>query len=308
MLIELGYALKSISSERVILVFNTISGDVSELPFDLRFKRVLTYNMGEHEKPALIRTKLRKAFKDALIGIFRYFEDSVEDNEKTKYLASLNASLTKIILFGEESRQRTVNPWAQEVLDSFESENSKIRMLAAEEMAFTIGITEKLEILINQLNEAIDSPRVVGREAWQNFNNLVDAAVGTAWQLKGQYIDTIPLHDNSKLQISEALGQKLRILTQDIARYEKSSDDLKDGLFDNVRYSVSEFAYIALQISYYNLNTIKPNLSAELREIAKPLHIIELRYEMSGNDSEVDFINEVKERLSKIESIMEGAI
>ena len=34
-LIELGYTLKSLRSERVVLVFNTAYGDMNELPFDL---------------------------------------------------------------------------------------------------------------------------------------------------------------------------------------------------------------------------------------------------------------------------------
>lgn len=44
-LIELGYALKSLGPERVILVFNRAFGKIEELPFDLRARRVLTYEM-----------------------------------------------------------------------------------------------------------------------------------------------------------------------------------------------------------------------------------------------------------------------
>ncbi len=44
-LIELGYALKALGHEKVILVFNQAFGKIEELPFDLRMRRVLTYNM-----------------------------------------------------------------------------------------------------------------------------------------------------------------------------------------------------------------------------------------------------------------------
>jgi hypothetical protein len=49
-LIELGYALKAVGPERVILVFNRAFGKIEELPFDLRMRRLIPYDMPESEK------------------------------------------------------------------------------------------------------------------------------------------------------------------------------------------------------------------------------------------------------------------
>lgn len=46
-LIELGYALKSLGDPRVVLVQNLAFGGPEMLPFDLRQKRVITYNSSE---------------------------------------------------------------------------------------------------------------------------------------------------------------------------------------------------------------------------------------------------------------------
>lgn len=46
-LLELGYALKTLGDARVILVMNTAFGSPHELPFDLRRKRVMTYELSE---------------------------------------------------------------------------------------------------------------------------------------------------------------------------------------------------------------------------------------------------------------------
>src|SRR5262249_46702508 len=48
-LIELGYAFKTLGHERVILVMNTAYGEIGKLPFDLSHRRVLTYEMSEQE-------------------------------------------------------------------------------------------------------------------------------------------------------------------------------------------------------------------------------------------------------------------
>jgi hypothetical protein len=44
-LIELGYALRAVGDERVILVFNTAYGEFEQLPFDLKMRRALPYYM-----------------------------------------------------------------------------------------------------------------------------------------------------------------------------------------------------------------------------------------------------------------------
>jgi len=154
-LIELGYALKSLRSERVVLVFNTAYGDVNELPFDLRFKRVLTYHMSESEEPSKVRSSLRATLKGAMQDIFEHLEETSKSEENSAYLTSLNQTLTRAILFGEESRQRDVNPWAQEVVDTFESSVGEVRELAADEVAAKLKVVDDLEVLADCLNEVV---------------------------------------------------------------------------------------------------------------------------------------------------------
>ncbi|WP_442487444.1 hypothetical protein [Halomonas litopenaei] len=70
-LIELGYAVKVLSWDRVILVMNTKYGNPELLPFDLRSRRVLTYNVSKDaEEKAPARNLLRKTLVVALKSIF----------------------------------------------------------------------------------------------------------------------------------------------------------------------------------------------------------------------------------------------
>jgi hypothetical protein len=67
-LIEVGYAIKSRSFSRLILVMNTHFGPVEALPFDLRGKRVMTYSSPpDAESRSLERTRLRGALTAALV-------------------------------------------------------------------------------------------------------------------------------------------------------------------------------------------------------------------------------------------------
>jgi len=69
-LIELGYALKTLGNARTILVANTANGPVESLPFDLGTKRVLTYHLplGTDDKPQQ-RMKLQESIEAALRAI-----------------------------------------------------------------------------------------------------------------------------------------------------------------------------------------------------------------------------------------------
>lgn len=66
-LIELGFALKSIGYERVVLVFNRAFGKIEDLPFDLRTRRLAIYNVSSESKDkAAERVKLEQLLEVAI--------------------------------------------------------------------------------------------------------------------------------------------------------------------------------------------------------------------------------------------------
>lgn len=66
-LIELGYALRSLGHEKIVLVFNTSFGKIEELPFDLRTRRLMTYTMSADGKNKTSeKLKLENQLEDAI--------------------------------------------------------------------------------------------------------------------------------------------------------------------------------------------------------------------------------------------------
>ncbi|MFZ5995690.1 MAG: hypothetical protein ACOYU4_11985 [Thermodesulfobacteriota bacterium] len=305
-LVELGYALKSLRSERVVLVFNTAFGDISELPFDLRFKRVLPYHMSKTTEPNTIRGSLTSALSGALKAIFKHIEQTSKSNKNSAYLTSLNQTLIKIILFGEESRDREINPWAQELVDHFEISTAETRNLAADVVAGEIEIIDKLEALADCLDEVVNYRKALGRESWEKFNSIVDQAVGQAWEIKNQQVDSVPLNEESMQEVPELIRQQTRQIQQWVERYSRTTENTKYRIFSDFLSNVSHAGYVLLQISYYKLDGISPQLSESLRSEARPLHLIENRYEMSGRESEDEVVEEVTKRLLSIEAVLGG--
>ncbi len=303
-LLELGYALSSLRSERVVLVFNTAFGDINELPFDLRFKRVLTYHMPDTGDSSAVRGSLTAALTTALRSIFTHIEEASRDKESSAYLASLNQALTQIILFGEESRNRPVNPWAQEVVDKFGASTGEIRKLAADVVAEELEMIDDLETLADCLAEVVDYPKTIGRESLDKFNSTVDKAVDKAWAIKRQHIDSLPLSEESKQQISELIREQIRQIQQWVTRYNRTTADMRYQVFSDFLSDISHSGYVLLQISYYRLDEIKPQLSEALRSDARYLHLIEFHYEESGRNSEDEIVNEVGTKLLSLEAAL----
>lgn len=73
-LLELGYAAAKLSWDNIICVYNLAYGDVDDLPFDLRTRRILTYKVDLETEKAEARTKLAKDLLQALKAILTQTE------------------------------------------------------------------------------------------------------------------------------------------------------------------------------------------------------------------------------------------
>lgn len=110
-LIELGYAMKALGHETIVLVFNKAFGKIEDVPFDLKMRRMITYECHEGGDYATVRKELTRDFKAALSGGLIASKKAEEPNEiiraienqftnkkvlLRRYLASLLSELEKI--------------------------------------------------------------------------------------------------------------------------------------------------------------------------------------------------------------------
>ncbi|NJC30376.1 hypothetical protein GGR79_001843 [Xanthomonas arboricola] len=68
---ELGYATRYLGEDRVLLICNTVHGDIEDLPFDIKHKYVLGYKLAEGADKAPIRNMLAAAIEDKIQPLFK---------------------------------------------------------------------------------------------------------------------------------------------------------------------------------------------------------------------------------------------
>lgn len=150
-LFELGYAVKCLGWDRVICVFNSDFGDVSELPFDLRNRRILTYKTSNISET---RKKLADIFKQIIDKNYYTLEQvqEVSDFYSIKIYSCFINIISRIIkvLYGSEtvcSFEAITN-----VLNMTPTEIN--RLLSHELLGFNLftSYDEQIKILTNELD------------------------------------------------------------------------------------------------------------------------------------------------------------
>jgi hypothetical protein len=123
-LIEVGYALRALGDEKVVLVLNTAFGAPEELPFDLKMRRAITYDMPESSadrstERKLLEAKLEAAMRSALAHLKQEPQRSPLGNalEAVRRLApdraiAIKQALAEILARLDEMRPKSVGAGA----------------------------------------------------------------------------------------------------------------------------------------------------------------------------------------------------
>ncbi|MEY2369870.1 hypothetical protein [Lysinibacillus capsici] len=111
-LIELGFASKVLGWERVICLFNTDYGNYIDLPFDLKFRRPLTYSLKGKEK-SKVKDNLKKVIKDTIQELYTkgMLNDELNDYLKMQVDTQIMSIINNLgkILCGYEGKKCRIN-------------------------------------------------------------------------------------------------------------------------------------------------------------------------------------------------------
>ncbi len=129
-LIELGYAAKTLGWEKIICFYNTAYGKIEDLPFDLRQRRLVTYDLTNKER-STFKHNISKIIENSMLEILNknLFTNEINDYIKveidTEILTLIN-HLTKIIFnYSEGLSQKITSKFLdlsiQEIKEKIES-------------------------------------------------------------------------------------------------------------------------------------------------------------------------------------------
>jgi len=155
-LIELGYAAKAIGWNNIICVFNAEYGIIEDLPFDLRFRRPLAYQITNKGNKAEDKKYLTEKIKFAIRSIIE--AESSKDEIRLYIKQQIDKEILGIcnqiykIVYGLDKQSTIDNIWQ---LLSLSSEELDKELFERKHIGFTIlkdwkEFLEKIQALMNQ--------------------------------------------------------------------------------------------------------------------------------------------------------------
>jgi hypothetical protein len=200
-LIELGYAMKHLGSERVLLVFNTASGRVEDLPFDIRPKRVIKYHLA----------KGSAAKVDVRNGLSSQFEAAIRDILK---ITPPRPAVELVFDGGVKELNIDKKP-----SDFLQKEEIKAE-LRARIVCLNMMLQNTGQVPVTHVRCVLDFPvdvRLMNRDAlesfWSAYPNDEFSALLEKWEREDSFTDSISMRDLSQgvyFHIFES-GLELRI-------------------------------------------------------------------------------------------------
>lgn len=259
---ELGYAIKALGWEKIICIVNHEYGAIEDLPFDLKHRRMLSYNLIKSDKAAEKR-KIVSAIK-ANVNILKergLLHDEIEDYLKrdidTEFLTIAN-HLSKIFLTKFDKN-------------------------------LLIDVVAFLHLTKEQIEDRIKNNQIIGFYLLKNFEynssvvkKLIDRVISISNFKKSKIVplvkfkDWIDRYNNvTGLRNGENLFIKTKQLDKDHAILNMKSEDLPDRLIlgenlENDQFRVVNFGdfkgkmRIEALIYYHQINEEKIGLYTDL--------------------------------------------
>ena len=123
------------------------------------------------------------------------------DDEGSRFLSSLAATLIEVLIYGGEFEKRNVNPWLDLARTQLGSAGEELRRLASEDSAGKKGLEDRLRSIADKLDAAASHRLAMGGDSWKSLAGYVASAVSEAAQLKAEHIDTVSLSAEAKQEI-----------------------------------------------------------------------------------------------------------
>ena len=247
---ELGYAAKSLGWEKILCLYNLDYGTYEDLPFDLKYRRPIGYNLKNKSK-----SEVRKQIADLIVRnavtlfekgyIFDEVEDLLKMNVDTEILTIIN-HLHKII-YGYKEKPNIMQD-ANDLLNLTKAE-------IEQRLKTRTYYKREVSIIINKILDSITWYNAVTRS--RTYPNMFNQSTEQFYKK----LTIIPPEKGNRFLLCEHFcDEKYRVIDfGDISEKEKLKNALKFYLFADDRHLLVFVNVITKFIEIINLWLDKTN-------------------------------------------------
>ncbi len=215
-------------------------------------------------------------------------------------ISRLALILRDVIIYCEESDERMLNPWLDLFRAQFEQAASELRELAIDDVAIEHDLADDLNHLITALDEVVQHRLHLGSEP--ELESLVANVFVQARATWSKWIEPTPLSDDSLHNIRAEIIRAARKLRDLCDRMQTMLDQ---GRTEEIQSEASRLGFSLLRAAQFNLDALQPGLANRLRDVGRPLHLVETRrLYMDGGQSDQAVADTVAACFAVLEEIV----
>lgn len=282
-LFELGYAFGKLGPQTIVGVFNTASGKVEDLPFDLRPKRLMTYRLATDDDKAKVRMKLVDALADAIRQCLGDTED-----EQIHRNSRIHRVLSELWVFGTEIEEWYGIENLPEIIQSNLAEARQLPNLIAQSR-YPEGVLNMISNLISDLESA--ATLALNEDNWFTIKQLISSTASDANFIHSHigYKPDRSYHDESVKKIAAVPG-----------KLDEHVKSLQNGQLRRV--DLENLSYELRRLAFMSLVPQHPQFSAGLKEISLDLRHNVLRWAKNTpkKDEAIGIVQNINERLVQL--------
>jgi hypothetical protein len=282
-LFELGYAFGKLGPQAMVGVFNTTSGEVEELPFDLRPKRLMTYRLAAGDNKAEVRAKL----VDALAAAIKQCIGDTEDDQIRRN-SRIYRVLSELWLFGTEIEEWYGIENLPEVI--------KHQLTAAQELpdlmrrsAYSDDALGRAYYIISSLENA--TTLALNEENWPEIKRHISSAMSTIFLITHFHEFKIdPGYHDELVRRAAAMPAEL----------DGHLEKLQNDQFH--RRDLEKLAHELRTMAFKSLVPQHPQFAAGLKEISLDLrrHVLRWAKNTPRKDEAIGAVQDIRERLAQL--------
>lgn len=223
-----------------------------------------------------------------------------QSNPITRTMSRLAPILRDVIIYSEEASERMLNPWLDLWRAQFAQAASDLRELSVDDTAIQLGLPNELSQLISSLENVANLRLHLG--SGPEVERLIADILAQSKSVWESHIASLPLAANTLRSIKSEIVRTARKLH---SLCERASTVLERGRIDEFQSEASGLGLILLQIAQFNLDFLHPGLAERLRNIARPLHLVETRrVYMDGGKSVQAIADTVHRSCAELETVV----
>jgi hypothetical protein len=282
-LFELGYAFGTLGPQAMVGVFNTTPGEVEELPFDLRPKRLMTYRLAAGDNKAEVRAKL----VDALAAAIKQCLGDTED-EQIRRNSRIHRVLSELWLFGTEIEEWYGIENLPEVIQNHLTAALKLPDLMGKN-TYSDDALGRVYYIISSLESA--TSLVLNEENWSEIKGHISSAMSTIFLITHFHGFKIgPGYHDELVRRAAAMPAEL----------DGHLEKLQNDQFQ--RRDLEKLAHELRTMAFKSLVPQYPQFTAGLKEISLDLrrHVLRWAKNAPRKDEAIGAVQDIRERLAQL--------